>query len=285
MRITLIGPGRAGLSIAHAAKKAGHEIVTVVARRPDAARRAAERLGATASVLDRQLEASDLWAASDLWIVATRDDTILSVAESLVQRLDEGTEAPDMAIHLSGLSSIETLAPLRGFGISIGSVHPLQTMPNPEIGQERLRGAWFGITAEPELYDHLAVFVESMGGRPFSIVDSAKPTYHAAAAAAANFTLVNLIVAQDLLDAVDIPIDVLGPLMEAIVANAVEIGPRAALTGPVARGDVDTVAAQIAAVANDAPAMLGIFVSNVASLAKIAGRWDQFADLVGEHTS
>ncbi|VAW09696.1 hypothetical protein MNBD_ACTINO02-2736 [hydrothermal vent metagenome] len=279
MRITLIGPGRAGLSIAYAAKKAGHEIVTVVARRPEAARRAAEKLGATASVLDRQLE------ASDLWIVATRDDAILSAAESLAQRLDEGTEAPDMAIHLSGLSSIETLAPLRGFGISIGSVHPLQTMPNPEIGQERLRGAWFGITAEPELYDRLAEFVESLGGRPFSIVDSAKPTYHAAAAAAANFTLVNLIVAQDLLDAVDIPIEVLGPLMEAIVANALEIGPRAALTGPVARGDVDTVAAQIAAVADHAPAMLGIFVSNVASLAKIAGRWDQFADLVAEHTS
>ncbi|NOX21758.1 MAG: DUF2520 domain-containing protein [Actinobacteria bacterium] len=279
MRITLIGPGRAGLSIAYAAKKAGHEIVTVVARRPEAARRAAEKLGATASVLDRQLE------ASDLWIVATRDDAILSAAESLAQRLDEGTEAPDMAIHLSGLSSIETLAPLARFGISIGSVHPLQTMPNPEIGQERLRGAWFGITAEPELYDRLAEFAESMGGRPFSIADSAKPTYHAAAAAAANFTLVNLIVAQDLLDAVDIPIEVLGPLMEAIVANAVEIGPRAALTGPVARGDVDTVAAQIAAVADHAPAMLGIFVSNVASLAKIAGRWDQFADLVAEHTS
>ncbi len=279
MRITLIGPGRAGLSIAYAAKKAGHEIVTVVARRPEAARRAAEKLGATASVLDRQLK------ASDLWIVATRDDAILSAAESLAQRLDEGTEAPDMAIHLSGLSSIETLAPLARFGISIGSVHPLQTMPNPEIGQERLRGAWFGITAEPELYDRLALFAESMGGRPFSIADSAKPTYHAAAAAAANFTLVNLIVAQDLLDAVDIPIEVLGPLMEAIVANAVEIGPRAALTGPVARGDVDTVAAQIAAVADHAPAMLGIFVSNVASLAKIAGRWDQFADLVAEHTS
>jgi predicted short-subunit dehydrogenase-like oxidoreductase (DUF2520 family) len=279
MRITLIGPGRAGLSIAYAAKKAGHEIVTVVARRPDAARNGAQKLDAVASVLDRQL------APSDLWIVATRDDAIASVAETLAERLGEGTDSPKTAIHLSGLSSIETLAPLREFGVLIGSVHPLQTMPNPEVGHVRLHGAWFGITADPGSYDNLAAFVQSLGGRPFVIADEAKPTYHAAAAAAANFTLVNMVVAQDLLDAVDVPIKVLGPLMEAIVANAVEIGPRAALTGPVARGDVDTVAAQIRAVAEHAPAMLGIFVSNVGSLARIAGRWDQFADLVDEYTS
>ncbi len=279
MRITLIGPGRAGLSIAYAAKKAGHDIVTVVARRPEAARNGAEKLDAVASFLDRQLP------PSDLWIVATRDDAIASVAETLAERLGEGSDAPKTAVHLSGLSSVETLAPLREFGVRVGSVHPLQTMPNPEVGHERLHGAWFGITADPESYGILVAFVESLGGRPFAIDDDAKPAYHAAAAAAANFTLVNMVVAQDLLDAVDIPIAVLGPLMEAIVANAVEIGPRAALTGPVARGDVETVAAQIRAVAEHAPAMVGIFVSNVASLARIAGRWDQFADLVDEYSS
>jgi predicted short-subunit dehydrogenase-like oxidoreductase (DUF2520 family) len=278
MRITLIGPGRAGLSIAYAAQQADHDIVTVVARRPDAARAAAEKLGAVASVTDRLL------APSDLWIIATRDDAISAVTDVLARGLEEGSHAPKIAIHMSGLSSIEVLAPLRKFGVDIASVHPLQTMPTPERGAERLSGAWFGITAGAGTYDVLADFVESVGGRPFPVKDESKPAYHAAAAAAANFTLVNLVVAKDLLDAIDVPIEVLGPLMEAVISNAIEIGPRAALTGPVARGDVDTVASQIQAVAEHAPEMTGIFVSNVASLAKIAGRWDQFADLVDEYT-
>lgn len=277
MRITLIGPGRAGMSIALASQASGHRIVTVVARNLESARTAAEKVGATAAVLSTQLE------PSDLWIIATRDDAIGKVAQALSDLLAEGTPPPKVAFHLSGMTSVAALDSLRTAGVPTASLHPLQTMPNPHVGSERLPGSWFAVTADDDSHPILVEFVESLGGHSFRLQDSAKAVYHAAAAAAANFTLANMVVAQDLLDSIDVPIVVLGPLMDAIVSNAIAIGPRAALTGPVARGDVETVASQIRAVATNAPELLSLFVANVAFLARIAGRKEQFADLVDEY--
>ncbi|MDQ3781396.1 MAG: DUF2520 domain-containing protein, partial [Actinomycetota bacterium] len=70
------------------------------------------------------------------------------------------------------------------------------------------------------------------------------------------------------------------PLVEAAVANAFEMGPRAALTGPVVRGDAATVAAQLDAVAASTPEWLDGFVAQVALIARIAGRADEFAEVL-----
>lgn len=277
MRITLVGPGRAGMSLALASHTSGHRIVTVVARNLESARSAAEEVGAKAAILSTQLE------PSDLWIIATRDDAIGNVARALSDLLAEGTPPPKVAFHLSGMMSVTALDSLRTAGVPTASLHPLQTMPNPQVGSERLPGSWFAVTADDDSHPLLVEFVESLGGRPFRLQDSAKAVYHAAAAAAANFTLANMVVAQDLLDSIDVPIAVLGPLMDAIVSNAIAIGPRAALTGPIARGDVETVASQVRAVATNTPELLSLFVANVAFLARIAGRSEQFADLVDEY--
>jgi predicted short-subunit dehydrogenase-like oxidoreductase (DUF2520 family) len=88
--------------------------------------------------------------------------------------------------------------------------------------------------------------------------------------------------ASDLFDAGDVPFVAARPLVEAVVANAFELGPRASLTGPVARGDMATVRRQLDAVAVAAPQWFGTFSSLVLHTARIAGRGHDFEDLLAE---
>lgn len=272
MRITLVGPGRAGTALALAARAAGHDIVAVVARRLESARDAAAVLG--------DPEALSLHAhlpQSDLVVIATRDGAIEQVADEVSRHADDVAAV----VHLSGLASVATLDVLVERGIAVGSFHPLQTLPTPQAGAERLRGAWFAVTTGDErLRAELHELAVSMGSHPFDLADDFKPLYHAGAAAAANFPLAALAMAADLFEAAGVPFEAAGPLVQAVVANAFEIGPRAALTGPVARGDVDTVMAQLRAVSSAAPELATGFGAFVTELARMTDRDERFRDIV-----
>lgn len=271
MRIIVVGPGRAGLSIAVAARAAGHTIVAVVGRSHDHAAQAAASLGAAAPGPDEHLE------RADLLVVATRDDAIAATAEQLALRSAGSIGA---AVHLSGLTSVAALAPLAAAGSQVGSFHPLQTLPNPQAGAARLAGAWVAVTADDPLRAGLHDLADSMGAHPFDLRDEAKPLYHAAAAAAANFPLLALAMASDLFAGAGVPFEAARPLVDAVVANAFELGPRPSLTGPVARGDVGTVAAQLDAVATAAPEWVAPFVTSVRHLARLTGRSGDFERLL-----
>ena len=141
MRITLVGPGRAGMSVALAARTASHEIVAVMARSADAALAASSKLGGVEA-----LDVGDPVPACDLIVIATRDDAIGPVAAGIAER----SRGAGAAVHLSGLAPMSVLEPLVAAGISTGAFHPLQTLPTPETGVARLAGAWIGITAIDE---------------------------------------------------------------------------------------------------------------------------------------
>jgi predicted short-subunit dehydrogenase-like oxidoreductase (DUF2520 family) len=271
MDITIVGPGRAGMSLALAATAAGHRVVAVVARRRDAAEAAAAQLGSPA------LEIGDELPPSDLVVIAVRDDAIGPVAAALAGSVGRCRAA----VHVSGLVPVAALAVLAGAELVTGSFHPLQTLPTPEAGASRLAGAWIGITADvPALHERLVALAHSLGAHPFTLADSAKATYHAGAAAAANFPLAALTMASDLFGRAGVPWEAARPLVDAVVSNAFELGPRAALTGPVARGDVITVAGQFDAVQRDAPEWLATYAAFVRELARLTGRGDAFEDLI-----
>ena len=271
MEITIIGPGRAGMALALAAHQGGHSIVAVVGHTAAQAHRPAESVAAVATGID---EAFD---PGDLLVVATRDDVIEEVAADIAGRIPPRPGGG--AVHLSGLVSVSALEPLAGAGYATGSFHPLQTIPTPEAGAAKLAGAWVGITGN-ELRPALENLAESLGMESFELADDTKALYHAAAAAAANFPLGSLAMSSDLFAAAGVPFEAARPLVEAIVANAFELGPRAALTGPVARGDVDTVAGQMAAVAAAEPTWLSDFVAEVRSLARISGTAPQMEEMI-----
>jgi predicted short-subunit dehydrogenase-like oxidoreductase (DUF2520 family) len=259
------------MSLAVAAIEAGHSIAAVVGRTPAVVAAAADRLAAVPHDL------TDALPASDLMLIAVRDDAIGTVASQLVA----GDLATGAAAHLSGLAPVAALAPLHEQGLPVGSFHPLQTLPNPEAGAAVLAGSWFAVTTgDPGLRATLDDLAASLGARSFLLEDSLKATYHAAAAAAANFPLAALTMAQDLFAEAGVPFEASRPLVEAVVANAYEIGPRAALTGPVARGDVGTVAAQLEAVTAADPSLVPGFVDFVAELARLTGRSETFEAVI-----
>jgi len=263
VRIVLVGPGRAGRSLARRFREHGHTVAGVLARRPEAAAQAARELDAVVLGWEGSLP------ACDLLVIAVRDDAIEEVAGLLAPIAAAGG-----AVHLSGLTPVAALQPL-GRSMPIGSFHPLQTLPDSEAGAGRLAGAWVGITSEDAVFaDRLFALAHAAGMHPFELDDDAKAVYHAAAAAAANYTLAALAMAERLFSAAGVPLAAAEPLVRAVVDNGFAMGSAAALTGPIARGDVGTVRAQVAAVAEACPELTEDFRALGRATARLAGTGD-----------
>ena len=130
------------------------------------------------------------------------------------------------------------------------SLHPLQTFTH-DRGPEQLDGAWGAVSGESD--DALAVgtwLAETLGLRPFVLDDSRRALYHAGAAIASNYLVTLRRAAGELLDASDVPGEALEPLMRRVIENGFQ------LTGPIERGDWETVERHRAAIADAAPELL-----------------------------
>ncbi len=270
MRIILAGPGRAGMSLGLASTRAGHDIVGVLGR--GSAGAAATRLGTP------ELNWDELLPAADLLIIGVRDDAIGEVAHRLASRAI-GVEA---AVHLSGSVGVGRLSPLAEVGLAVGGFHPLQSLPDPDTGARRLAGAWAGVTAEHSgLQAALVELASSLQMIPFDLPDAVRPLYHAGASAAANYVVGCLALAHRLFVAAGIPWEAAAPLVEAVIKNAGELGPDQALTGPIVRGDVETVDQQLEAIRTAAPELSSDFRDIARVVARLAGRAEEFRSLLG----
>lgn len=230
MKLLIVGPGRAGGAMALASARAGHRIEGVLSRHDD------DRFGASFSW-------ADTLPPADAALIAVRDAQIEGVAAQLA---DSGTTYPVVA-HLSGFNPVTSLAPLTGTGASLGGFHPLQTLPTAESGADALRGSFVAIAGEELACDLLTHLAESLGMTPFSLSDDKRPAYHAAAAAAANFIVTCLATSADLMRSAGVDPGVTRPLVEQVVSNAFAGDAGSMLTGPIARGDLDTVIGHLTA--------------------------------------
>ncbi|MGZ4677124.1 MAG: Rossmann-like and DUF2520 domain-containing protein [Acidimicrobiia bacterium] len=229
-RVALIGPGRAGLTITLALVEAGWTVVGVAGRAPDASstRRAATRFGVTASSPAAAVR------DADLVVIATPDATIAETATAIA-----GAVRPDaLVLHLSGALDVDVLEPVPA---RRGALHPLQSLPSPELGLARLAGSAAAVAGDPEV----AELARALGLEPFTIAPGDRAAYHAAACVASNH-LVALLAQVEA--CTEVELDAFLPLVRATVENVAAVGVRAALTGPVARGDVATVGAHLAAI-------------------------------------
>lgn len=223
MRLIIVGPGRAGGAMGLAAEAAGHELVGVLSRSPT----------------DRWENLA--WDATlpeaDVVLIAVRDEVIAEVAGRIAPHVSE----VGVVAHLSGFTPVLVLHDIQERGTAVGGFHPLQSLPDPETGARALAGSYVGIDGDQLAVDVLTHLATSLGMEPFRLDDAARPAYHAAAAAAANFVVTSLAVSADLFESAHIDPKVSRPLVETAVANVFDKGPAASLTGPIARGDIETV--------------------------------------------
>ncbi|MET0276285.1 MAG: Rossmann-like and DUF2520 domain-containing protein [Acidimicrobiia bacterium] len=228
---SLLGPGRAGTSVAAALVARGWSVVAVAGRDADS-----PQVRAIAGRFDAEARSvADVGRGAELVIVATPDAAIADAAAALAPSLE-----PDaLVVHLSGACTLDDLDKLRVArpDVRIGSLHPLQSLPTAELGAERLAGSWCAVDGDDEV-ERLAV---SIGMRPVRIDPQHRVAYHAAATVASNHLVALLAQAEELAARAGLPREALLPLVRATVDNVAALGADAALTGPVLRGDVETV--------------------------------------------
>ena len=188
---------------------------------------ALRRLGWDVEVLGRDGDMRSAAAGVDLLLLCVPDAQIAAVAAS-VEPVDDTVVA-----HCAGSLGLDVLEahPRRA------TVHPLVSLPSPEVGADRLVGAWYGISGDPLA----AETVDALGGRAVEVRDEDRVAYHAAAVVASNHLVALLGQVERIAAGVDVPLEAFLALASGSLDNVAALGPAAALTGPVARGDWVTV--------------------------------------------
>lgn len=239
-RVWVVGPGRAGLSLAYALWESGAVAsLAVSGRRRDPPLHPHFGPGGIRYVCGPAPPERGTTAL----ILAVPDHAIFQVAQ-VIARLGEAPPAC-AAYHLSGVSGTDPLAPLADQGYLVGVLHPLQALADPLRGARRLRGSFFGVSGVPEAVVQARRLVCALGGHVLLIPSAKRALYHAGAVFASNVMVAALAVAQRILVGAGVPAEeaqeALLVLARGSLENVEALGLAGALTGPVVRGDAETV--------------------------------------------
>jgi predicted short-subunit dehydrogenase-like oxidoreductase (DUF2520 family) len=173
------------------------------------------------------------------------DMVILAVPDAAIAAVAERIEPTDTTVvtHLAGSLGLGALGSHR----RRAAVHPLVSLPEPELGARRLRGAWFAVAGDDAGGD----VVDAFGGRSFVVADEDRAAYHATAVVASNHLVALMGQVERIGATVGVPRAAMVDLARGSLENVASIGAAAALTGPIARGDEDTVRRHRAALPAD----------------------------------
>lgn len=221
--VRIVGRGRAGTSLAAALDATGRwEVAPLLGRGDDVA-------GAAAGV--------------DLLVLAVPDKAVAAVAAEV--RPDPGA----VVAHMAGSLGTGVLDPHPRRAV----LHPLASLPGGPLGAERLRGAWWGLATGADPIDEEVV--ADLDGRAVRVADADRDRYHAAAVIAANHLVALLGQVERVAASIGVPLAAYLDLARTALDNVAALGPAAALTGPVTRGDTETIARHLAALpAEERPA-------------------------------
>lgn len=235
LSIGVIGAGRVGAVLGAALADAGHEIRAAYAVSAESRARADELLP---GVPLRDIP--DVIDGADLVLLAVPDDALPDLVSGLAAT--ETWQAGQIVVHTSGRYGIDVLRPALASHILPVAIHPAMTFTGTALDIGRLEECAFGVTCPDALRPMAEALVVEMGGEPVWIAEDQRAAYHAALAHGSNHLVTLIAEAMEVLGAagVEEPRRVLGPLVRASLDNALQLGD-AALTGPVARGDVSTV--------------------------------------------
>lgn len=263
---SIIGTGRVGSHLATALVRAGFIPGLLVSKRGESSERLSIILAAEteAAVRSAALE-SAAQIPGDVIFVSVLDDALPGIVQTLSK---PGVLSSNQVIfHTSGGLTASILSPLAEDGRSVASFHPLQTFvlqdavpADPEI----FRDLPVAIEGDERAVDSGFFLAEALGSKPFLLNGEAKLLYHAAAVISSNFVTTILGSAQALLneisDSSELSIELFKPLVEQAVRNSFDRGPDHALTGPVARGDLQLLVSHLTAIAEQSPESLPLYV-------------------------
>ncbi len=263
MDLAVIGAGRVGTAIAVLLARAGHRVAAVSGREGTTERAA------------RFLPGVPVLAETE----ATRDaDVVLLGVPDAAIEATAGRVAPALrsratVVHLSGALGLAALRSAEAAGATPIALHPLQTFPTVESAVERMPGSAAAVTARTE--EAFAIgegLARDAGARPFRLADEARPLYHAGAVLASNAVVALVALAERVVGeaGVDDPVGKFLPLTRAAVESVDELGVAGALTGPVVRGDAETVERNLRALGEHAPEAVAAYVALASASSALA---------------
>ncbi|HET7683032.1 MAG TPA: Rossmann-like and DUF2520 domain-containing protein [Marmoricola sp.] len=254
-RIGVVGAGKVGAVLASALRAAGHEIVSV-AGESAASRGRAEALLPGVPIA----KPTDVARSCDLLLLTVPDDMLGNVVDTLVGA--GAIRRGQHVCHTSGRHGLGVLASATAVGARPLAMHPAMTFTGTALDLARLAGCVFGVTAADEDREYAEALVDDLAGVPMFVPEDRRTLYHAGLAHGANHLVTLVTQAMELLAAsgAEDPAATLRPLLTAALDNALAHGD-AALTGPIVRGDVNTVRAHLADIARNAPDTLASYVS------------------------
>ena len=239
LTVGVVGAGRVGAVLGAALARAGHRVTGAYAVSDASLARAAALLPGVPIA-----DVASVVASAELVILAVPDDALADLVSGL--SATGGWQAGQIVVHTSGRSGTDVLDPVRAHHAMPLALHPAMTFTGTAMDLDRLADCTFGVTADEPLRAVAEALVIEMGGSPVWVAEDDRLAYHAALTHGANHLVTLTVEAMDVLTraGVEDPRAVLAPLLHAAVDNALRMGD-AALTGPVARGDVGTVRAHL----------------------------------------
>ncbi|MFQ6116193.1 MAG: Rossmann-like and DUF2520 domain-containing protein [bacterium] len=238
--VAIIGAGRVGRALSQAFYKQGIRISAVISRSLNSAEKCAK--ACNCSVFSEQL--FDLPDVTKTIFVTTPDRVLPNITRKLA-KLGFSLNNKFIA-HTSGVMTSEVLEPLKVKNALVACFHPIQTFAGDEFDWEKLSGIYFGIEGDSQALSVCKSFVKLFGGKYIIIPKEKKTLYHAACVFTSNYLVALMTIPVRLLNSLDPDkkeetAKILLPLLEGTVDNIKRLGIENALTGPISRGDVETV--------------------------------------------
>lgn len=261
-KIAIIGAGRVGGAIGHLLAKAGFAVTAVACRTVASAEKAQAFVGTGEALTDPAKAA----AAADIIFITTPDGAIRSVCERIAEA--KGFRQGSLVIHTSGAHTLDLLDSVKNAGAHRAVLHPLQSLPAMEQGANNIPGSFFRVEADPEALTAARELVQALGGIELAMPKwrsdrQSAALYHAGAVAVSNYFVALIDYGLRFYQALGADkqqsLQAVLPLIKGTLANIEALGTTQALTGPIIRGDVETVKGHIDAMQERLPDLLPLY--------------------------
>jgi len=253
LRLGFIGAGTVGTALSVRLSNKGYQVIAVSSRSQTSARKLARAVSGCQAFDSNQ----DVADAAELIFITTPDDAIASVASEIHWHTGQSV------VHCSGALSTDILKSAKKPGAQVGAFHPLQTFASVKQAIDNIPGSTFAVEAEEPLLNTLKDMAITLDGHWIELKANDKVVYHAAAVIACNYLVTLVKLATDLWQSFNIPpsqaTQALLPLIRGTIHNIDTVGIPQCLTGPIARGDVETIKKHLDALQKVAPALLSTY--------------------------
>jgi predicted short-subunit dehydrogenase-like oxidoreductase (DUF2520 family) len=269
MTVAILGPGRLGQAMGRLLLLAGVPVRLVAARQLSRARKAAQFIGGGEAITlkDRRI------AEANIILITASDAAISPVASRLAKCRKDWSGR--IVVHTCGSLAASVLEPFKERGAVVGSLHPYQTIPNPQAGVRNLAGCHWAVEGDRRAVAVARRWVKLLGGKSFAIAPEFKPLYHLSAFLVCPTVVTLMDCSERLLLEAGVPRKVIRPMLGRFVSetvnNFVETGGRKSLTGPAVRGDWPTLQRHIAQLQRFAPEVIPAYVELVELMLRVAG--------------